>query len=161
MLKQNTKSPDFTARTHTGDTVQLSKVDAKFVILYFYPKDMTPGCTLQAREMNKHLDYFEEHNIKIFGISRDKEKAHIKFANECGLKFPLIVDEEKKICELYDVLVEKSMFGKKYMGVTRTTYIINPKEMKIVATIEKVNPLTHVENLKKIIEEIGLADNLP
>ena len=157
MLKTNQTAPDFTSQTHTGEEITLSKIDAKLVILYFYPKDMTPGCTIEAKQVNENLDFFNEKEIKIFGVSRDKLKEHLKFVEECKLDFPLIVDDEKKVCALYDVLIEKSMFGKKYMGVSRTTYIIDPKEMKVKAVIEKVNPLTHVEELKKLIT--GLETN--
>jgi peroxiredoxin Q/BCP len=154
MLKINDNAPDFESVTHDGEKVKLSDLNSDYTVLYFYPKDMTPGCTIQAIAIKDNIDFFEKNNIKIFGISRDSSKSHNKFVETFGLNFPLIVDEKTEISQKYGVLKEKSMFGKKYMGFERTTFIIDNRSMKIIGVLEKVNPATHMDDLKKLFEKM-------
>lgn len=148
------KAPDFTANVHTGEEIILSKVKSKFIILYFYPKDNTPGCTLQACSVRDSLSDLEHFGAKIFGVSKDTLKSHEKFVERFKLTFPLIVDENGDISKSYGVLKEKSMFGKKYKGIERTTFILD-KNLKVVEIMEKVSPNKHGVKLVEKIKELG------
>jgi thioredoxin-dependent peroxiredoxin len=122
-------------------------------VLYFYPKDDTPGCTVQACGFRDSFKDIEKLGAAILGISPDGVKSHEKFINKFSLPFPLLSDEEKQMCKDYGVWIEKSMYGRKYMGVARTTFIIN-KEGKIAKVFEKVKPEGHntevIETLKQL-----------
>ena len=144
-------APDFTAPVvgggfALGSTVTLSALKGKPVILYFYPKDDTPGCTKQACGIR---DAWHELSrmAHLFGVSVDSAKSHQKFIDKFSLPFPLISDDDKKIANAYGVWVEKSMYGKKYMGVERSTFVIGA-DGKIKAVIEKVKPEEHVRLLE-------------
>jgi peroxiredoxin Q/BCP len=141
-LKQGDIAPDFSAKLTDGSDFKLSDQKAKYIILYFYPKDDTPGCTLQACGIRDAYSEIKSLGAEIYGISRDDLKSHKKFVEKHGLNFPIIVDDEKIVCLLYDVLKDKSMFGKHYEGVERTTYILD-QNLKIVEVWEKVNPIGH------------------
>lgn len=141
-LKKNSIVPDFTAALDDGETVTLSKVQSKFIVLYFYPKDNTPGCTAQACGIRNSMPELEKLDAKVFGIGKGNKNSHKKFKSLFSLNFPLILDENLEISKLYDVLEERSMFGKKYMGIQRTTYILD-KDLKVLEVMESVNPLTH------------------
>jgi len=121
---------------------ELDNYSGKYIVLYFYPKDDTPGCTVQACGFRDSFKEIEKLNAVILGVSPDSDKSHDKFINKFQLPFPLIPDEDKKICEKYGVWVEKSMYGKKYMGVVRTTFIID-KNGQIAKVFEKVKPEGH------------------
>lgn len=116
--------PDFTGKTPDGEFT-LSEHRGKNVVLYFYPKDSTPGCTIESKSFRDHLPKFEQNNTVVVGISRDSIASHCKFIEKQGLTFPLISDEDESICKLFDVLKQKSMFGKKYMGIERSTFLID------------------------------------
>ena len=137
-LKEGDLAPSFTATNQNGETVSLSDYKGKNVILYFYPKDDTPGCTAEACSFRDNYQAMLGKGFEVIGVSTDDEKSHKKFVNKYSLPFALIADTDKSIVEAYGVWVEKSMYGKKYMGTARTTFIINPEGV-IVKVIDKVD----------------------
>ena len=151
MLTQGTKAPDFTLSDKDGNSVTLSSFLGKKVILYFYPKDNTPGCTRQACAFAVAYDGFRAKDIIVIGISRDSVASHAKFAEKYSLPFILISDPELQAIKAYDVWQEKKMCGKVGMGVVRTTYIIDEKGF-IEKVMEKVKPDT---NAAEILEYFG------
>jgi len=137
-LKEGDKAPDFTAKDQNGKMVSLTDFKGKTVILYFYPKDDTPGCTAEACDFRDNYQSLLGKGFEVIGVSTDDEKSHKKFETKFNLPFPLIADTEKEIVEAYGVWVEKNMYGKKYMGTARTTFIINADGV-IQKIIEKVD----------------------
>lgn len=154
MLKDGTIAPDFSLPNQSGELYSLSQFKGKWIVLYFYPKDLTPGCTTEACSFRDEFDGFEKLNATVIGISKDSTKQHQKFADKYELPFHLLSDEHGSVCEDYDVWKEKSMYGKKYMGINRSTYLINP-EGKIVKVYPKVKPKDHtlelLNDLKNLI----------
>jgi peroxiredoxin Q/BCP len=124
-LKDGDKAPEFTAKDQNGNAVSLADFKGKTVILYFYPKDDTPGCTAEACSFRDNYQSLLSKGYQVIGVSTDDEKSHKKFETKYSLPFPLIADEDKSIVEAYGVWAEKNMYGKKYMGTVRTTFIIN------------------------------------
>lgn len=118
-------APDFTAPTQTGEPLTLSSLRGQNVILYFYPKDDTPGCTKEACAFRDAFPQFKGANAVVIGISQDSVASHKKFAEKYGLNFPLVADLDGAICNAYGTWVEKSMYGKKYMGIERATFLID------------------------------------
>lgn len=137
-LKEGDKAPDFTAKDQNGKTVSLSDFKGKTVILYFYPKDDTPGCTAEACDFRDNYQSLIGKGYEVIGVSTDDEKSHKKFETKFNLPFPLIADPGKEIVDAYGVWVEKNMYGKKYMGTARTTFIINADGI-IQKIIDKVD----------------------
>lgn len=119
------EAPDFSLPNQNGDLVKLSDFRGKKVVLFFYPKDMTSGCTVEACDFRDRLAEFNELNVVVLGVSPDDEKSHQKFIEKEGLTFDLLADTEKEVCQAYSVWQEKSMYGKKYMGVNRSTFLID------------------------------------
>ncbi len=146
MIKEGNKAPDFTTRNQNGDKIKLSDFKGQRVVLYFYPKDDTPGCTKEACSFRDADDVFTEKGIKVFGISTDDEKSHQKFINKFSLPFDLLADTDKDIVEKYGVWDEKSMYGKKYMGTLRKTFLID-ENGKIVKIFDKVNVSEHADEV--------------
>ncbi len=144
--KEGSKAPAITLKGGNGDTVKLSDFKGKFVVLYFYPKDDTPGCTIEAKEFQASLAAFKKAGAVVIGISPDSEKSHCKFADKFGLKFTLLADEGHVVTEKYGLWVEKSMYGKKYMGVQRATFLIGG-DGKIVKVWPKVKPEGHAKEV--------------
>jgi peroxiredoxin Q/BCP len=144
--KIGTKAPDFSMATAGGGSVQLSKLKGKNVVVYFYPKDDTPGCTKEACGFNEMLAQFRKVDAEIVGISRDPIKSHDKFAVKYGLKFHLASDEDGKASAAYDTWIEKSMYGRKYMGLERSTYLVD-KAGIIRAVWRPVSVTGHVEEV--------------
>jgi len=140
--------PDFTAAS-TGGDFTLSAQRGKTVVLYFYPKDHTPGCTSQACGLRDAWSDFESH-AEIFGVSIDSPASHQKFIDKFKLPFPLLADTDRKLVEAYGVWVEKSMYGKKYMGVERSTFVIGA-DGRIARIFRKVKPEEHVDLLKNAL----------
>ena len=138
ILKAGDKAPGFTAKDQNGKTVSLSDFSGKKVILYFYPKDDTPGCTAEACDFRDNYQSMLSKGFEVIGVSTDDEKSHKKFETKYSLPFPLIADSDKSIVEAYGVWVEKNMYGKKYMGTARTTFIIDG-DGTIRHIIEKVD----------------------
>lgn len=140
------KAPDFTANDQDGNPVKLSDFQGKKVVLYFYPKDDTPGCTAQACNIRDNFSKFKKANMVVLGISSDDEKSHTKFIKKYSLPFPLIADTDKTINEAYGVWQEKTTFGKTYMGTVRTTFVIDEKGV-IENIIEKVKTDDHTDQI--------------
>jgi peroxiredoxin Q/BCP len=147
-LKVGQKAPDFSSTAQNGDIIRLSDQQGKKIILYFYPKDNTPGCTAQACNLRDNFPQLTEKGYIIFGVSTDTAESHIKFIQKQQLPFVLIADTDRSIHELYGVWQEKSMYGKKYMGTVRTTFIINENGV-IEDIIEKVNTKDHTSQIIK------------
>jgi peroxiredoxin Q/BCP len=145
-LEVGDKAPTFRAKNQDGDTVSLSDFKGKKVVLYFYPKDDTPGCTKEACEFRDGWSKFKKRGVAVLGVSTDDEKSHRKFAEKFSLPFPLLADPEKKIVNDYGVWGEKSMYGRKYMGTHRVTYVIDEKG-RIAAVWPKVKPEGHAEEI--------------
>ena len=146
MLKTGDKSPDFKLVADSGETISLKDYRGKKVILYFYPKDMTSGCTVEACDFRDNIKKIEKKNAVVIGVSADNTKSHVKFKQKHELPFTLLIDESKKMIEAYGVWQEKNMYGKKYMGIVRTTFLIDEKG-KIVKVWEKVSVTGHVEDI--------------
>ena len=142
MLTEGTLAPDFTLPTDTGEPLTLSSLRGRWVVLYAYPKDDTSGCTTQACEFRDLFPRFDATRAVILGISPDSVKSHQKFKAKYQLPFTLLADEEKVALQAYDLWKEKSMYGRKYMGVERTTVVIDP-EGRIARVFEKVKPAGH------------------
>ena len=146
MLKVGDKAPLFTLKDRTGETVSLSEFWGKKVVIYFYPKDNTPGCTRQACAFAQNYDKFKEKNISIIGISKDSVESHIKFANKYSLPFILLSDPDREAIEAYGVWKEKKLYGKVSMGVVRTTFIIDENGY-IEKIMPNVKPDTNAEEI--------------
>jgi thioredoxin-dependent peroxiredoxin len=140
------QAPSFEQKDQNGTLVKLSDFSGKKVVLYFYPKDDTPGCTAQACNLNENLPSLNARGFEIIGVSVDGEKAHQKFIKKYDLKFTLLSDEDHQMVESYGVWVEKSMYGKTYMGTARTTFLINEDGI-ITDIIAKVNTKNHSEQI--------------
>jgi len=148
-LKEGDKAPDFTAKDQNGKTVSLADFTGKNVILYFYPKDDTPGCTAEACSFRDNYQSLAGNGFEVIGVSTDSEKSHKKFETKYSLPFPLIADEDKNINEAYGVWVEKNMYGKKYMGTARKTFLIGPDGVikKIIDKVDTKNSSQQVLDL--------------
>jgi thioredoxin-dependent peroxiredoxin len=145
-------APDFELVANNGEAIRLSNFKGKYVVLYFYPKDMTPGCTTQACDFRDQYDSFSELNTVILGVSPDPVEKHQKFIEKHGLPFLLLVDDEHHVAELYDVWKLKKNFGKEYMGIERSTFIIDP-EGELVKEWRKVKVKGHVVEALEFIKE--------
>lgn len=141
-LEIGSKAPQFIGKDQNGNTIQLTDFAGKKLVLYFYPKDDTPGCTKQACNLRDNYELMLSKGYAVVGISSDNEKTHQKFITKYNLPFPLIADTDKSIHEHFGTWVEKSMYGRKYMGTARTTFIINEKGI-IEDIISKVNTADH------------------
>jgi len=141
-LKEGDKAPEFTAKDQNGKEVSLKDFLGKDVILYFYPKDDTPGCTAEACSFRDNYQALQQQGFSVIGVSTDDEQSHQKFVSKYQLPFTLIADEDKKIVEDYGVWVEKNMYGKKYMGTARKTFIIGADG-----------------NIRKIIDKVDTKDS--
>jgi peroxiredoxin Q/BCP len=149
-LKAGDKAPPFKGMTAEGP-LSLKDLKGSHVILYFYPKDDTPGCTLEACAFRDTLPRFKKMNARVFGVSKDDLKSHQKFADKYELPFTLISDADGSICESFDVWGEKSMYGKKYMGIERATYLID-KEGIIRQIWRKVSVDGHAEEVLNAVK---------
>lgn len=150
MLQVGELVPDFTLVDQDEKSRTLSQYRGKKVVLYFYPKDMTPGCTVQAEGMRDSMNDLEAKGIVVLGVSVDDVKSHKKFVEKHNLNFPLLADTEKTVVQAYGVWKEKSMFGKKYMGIQRDTFLID-EEGKLIQHFEKVNPLKHASQILALV----------
>ena len=150
MLQEKTKAPDFTLADKDGKKVSLSDFLGKKLVLYFYPKDNTPGCTRQACAFAGAYNAFKAKNIQVIGISKDSEASHVKFAEKYSLPFILLSDPELCAIKAYDVWQEKKMCGKVGMGVVRTTYIIDENGM-IEKVMPKVKPDTNAAEILEML----------
>ena len=146
MLKEGDKAPDFTAKDDEGNDVSLKDFRGKKVVLYFYPKDNTSGCTKEACDFRDNMGRIKRKDAVVLGVSPDSEKSHGKFKSKFDLTFPLLVDEDKKLVNAYGVWQEKSLYGRKFMGVVRTTFVIDEKG-KIAKIFSKVKVAGHVDEV--------------
>ena len=153
-LQPGNIAPDFTVSIAENKQLSLSELSGRYVVLYFYPKDNTPGCTIEARSFNALLPEFEKHGAEVIGVSKDSLKSHDKFKSLFDLKLHLGSDAEFELCKKYEVWIEKSMFGKKYMGINRTSFLID-KEGKIVHIWPKVKVRGHAQEVLDKIKELS------
>lgn len=151
MLKAKMRAPDFTLSDQNGDTVRLEDFRGKRVVLYFYPKDNTPGCTRQACAFAASYEQFQAQNVVVIGVSKDSVASHLKFAQKNELPFILLSDPDLQAIQAYDVWQEKKLYGKVSMGVVRTTYVINEQGI-IEKVMPKVKPDT---NAAQILEYLA------
>ena len=152
MVKEGNKAPDFSGKNQDGKPIKLSSFRGKKkVVLYFYPKDMTPGCTTEACDFRDQFKKFK--NTVILGISVDSPERHRKFIDKYNLPFELIADENKKICTKYGVWQEKKLYGKTFMGIVRSTFIID-KAGTVKKILPKVKVKDHVEEVVEILKKI-------
>lgn len=142
----NKQAPDFTLENEKGKKVSLADFKGKNVVLYFYPKDMTPGCTTEACDFRDAYEDFSSLNAVILGVSMDDANRHTKFIEKHGLPFSLLVDEDHAVAEKYGVWVLKKMYGREYMGIERSTFLIN-EEGKVVGEWRKVRVKNHIEQV--------------
>lgn len=147
------KAPDFSLPDQNGKLVSLKNFKGKWLVLYFYPKDDTSGCTVEAIDFTKGTNNFEQLNVVIVGVSPDDTKSHCKFIEKHKLGITLLSDTDTKMLQDYEVWQEKRLFFKKYMGVVRTTFLIDPKG-KIVCVWNNVDVKGHADDVKKKIEEL-------
>ena len=151
MLEQGIKAPDFCLFDKDGQEVRLSDFLGKKVVLYFYPKDNTPGCTRQACAFSWAYDGFKAKNVAVIGVSKDSVESHRRFAEKYSLPFVLLSDPERKVIEAYDVWKEKKMYGKVSFGVVRSTYIID-EQGYIEKVMPKVKPDSNAEEILGYLE---------
>lgn len=152
MLKAGDKAPDFKINTDDG-IFQLSKNKGHPVVVYFYPKDDTSGCTAEARDFSESADAFKDENVTVIGISPDSVESHKKFKDEHGFSVLLGADETRKVIEKYGVWVEKNMYGRKYMGVERATFLVDSKG-RIAEVWRKVRVTGHIKKVLKAIKAL-------
>ena len=150
--KINNKAPVFKGECTGNKTISLSDLKGKNVVLYFYPKDSTPGCTTEGQDFRDLKAQFTKANTVIFGLSRESIKSHENFKKKEKFNFDLISDPDEKICNQYDVIKEKSMYGKKFMGIERSTFLINPNG-EIIREWRKVKVPGHVEEVLSELKE--------
>ena len=149
-------APDFALQADDGSTVKLSNLRGKKVIRYFYPKDNTPGCTTQACDLRDRIQEFDARGAVVYGISADDVKSHVKFRDKYDLPFRLLADVGHKVAEQYGVWVQKSMLGKKYMGIERATFLIDGKGV-IRGIWRKVKVPGHVDEVLKEVKKLAEA----
>lgn len=142
------QAPDFESKDQDGNTIKLSDYNGKKVVLYFYPKDNTPGCTAQACDLRDNYEALQKAGYEVIGVSSDSGKSHQKFIQKFELPFILLADEDKSVHEKFGTWVEKSMYGKKYMGTARTTFIIDENGV-ITEIIDKVKTKEHTNQIIK------------
>lgn len=152
MLKVNDKAIDFNLNDAEGNEVSLSSFKGKKIVLYFYPKDNTPGCTIEAKGFKDVYDEILDKGAVVVGVSPDGQASHCRFRDKFELPFHLVSDPEHTLAEAYGSWGEKSMYGKKYMGIIRSTFIIN-EDQTISHVFPKVSPKTHADEILKALEE--------
>jgi thioredoxin-dependent peroxiredoxin len=150
LLSVGDRAPEFKTKDQDGETVSLKDFKGKKVVLYFYPKDDTPGCTKEACSFRDGFGAFRRRKIEVLGVSVDDERSHKKFAEKFSLPFRLLADPDKKVVKAYGVWGEKNMYGRKYMGTNRVTYVIDEKG-KVAAVWPKVKPEGHAEEILEAI----------
>ena len=158
MLAPGDTAPDFTLPDQNGDPVTLSALRGQTVVIYFYPKADTPGCTTQACGVRDHRDDYEAAGAAVFGVSPDSVKDVAKFEEKFSLGFPLLADEDNSVAEAYGVWVEKSMYGRRYMGNERTTFVIGPDGL-IQRVLRKVKPAEHDELVLGVVRAAGVLED--
>jgi len=145
--------PDLTVATTKNEALKLRDLKGKNLILYFYPKDNTPGCTTQGQDFRDHYKTFQKADTEILGVSRESIRSHNNFINKYEFPFDLISDPDEVLCKAFDVIKEKNMYGKKYMGIERSTFIFD-KDAKLIHEVRKVKVKTHVEEMLEFIKAL-------
>ena len=153
MLKINTKAPNFKLLSTSKETYSLKNSLGKYVVIYFYPKDDTPGCTIETNDFNKLLSKFEKLECEIYGISKDNIKSHDKFRDKYKIKFNLLADEEIKILKKYKVWGKKKFMGREFMGLIRSTFLID-KKGKIIKIWKNVKVKDHAKEVLNFLKSI-------
>ena len=153
MLKINSKAPNFNLISTNGNSYSLKDSIGRYVVLYFYPKDDTPGCTIETNDFNKLLSKFKKLNCEVYGISKDNIKSHNKFKEKYKIKFDLLADDEIKIVKSYKVWAKKKFMGREFMGVVRSTFLIDPKG-KIVKIWDNVKVKDHAQEVLDSLKHI-------
>ena len=153
MIKEDTKAPDFNLLSTANKKYSLNDSLGKYLVLYFYPKDDTPGCTIETNEFNKLLSKFKKLECEIYGISKDNLKSHYKFKDKYKIKFDLLADEELKVLKKYKVWKKKKFMGKEFMGVVRTTYLLD-KKGQILKVWNNVKAKDHAEEVLETLKNI-------
>jgi peroxiredoxin Q/BCP len=156
VLQPGDQAPDFELPGQNGDPVKLSDLKGQTVVLYFYPRADTPGCTTQACSVRDRSSEYKAAGARVIGVSPDPVEAVAKFSSKFDLDFTLLADDDLAVAEAYGTWVEKSMYGKRYMGVQRATFIIDP-DGKIAKVFPKVSPKTHDEVVLKALAELAAA----
>ncbi|MCW5589932.1 MAG: peroxiredoxin [Legionellales bacterium] len=151
--------PNFTIEATNGKKIQSAELKGHNVVLYFYPKDCTPGCTLESETFRDFHKKFQQHNTLIFGISRDSIKSHENFKSKYQLPFELLSDHNEALCELFDVIKMKNMYGKQVRGIERSTFLLNT-ELKLVKEWRKVKVPGHVEEVLSAVKELSNSATL-
>jgi len=154
MLSVGDKAPQFTLNDGDGNKIKLSDFKGKKVVLYFYPKDLTPGCTIEACAFRDDVGALKKLGAVVLGVSADSEKTHQKFTTKHSLNFPLLADVDHQMSEQYGAWQEKSMYGRKYWGIARITYLIDEKG-KIAKVWPKVKPAEHSQEVIEAIKSLG------
>ena len=153
MNKENTKAPDFTLPSTNGENQKLKDLLGKYVVIYFYPKDDTPGCTIETNDFNKLLPKFKKLNCEIFGISKDTIKSHDKFREKFKIKFDLLSDEEIKVLKKYKVWGKKKFMVREFMGIIRSTFLID-KKGKIIKVWDNVKVKDHAKEVLETLKSL-------
>ena len=153
MIKENTKAPLFTLPSTNNNNYSLKDSLGNYVIIYFYPKDDTPGCTLETNDFNRLLPKFKKLNCEILGVSKDNLKSHDKFKHKYKIKFDLLADEELKVLKKYKVWGKKKFMGREFMGIIRSTYLID-KKGKILKVWDNVKVKDHAKEVLKTLQNI-------
>ena len=153
MLKINTKAPTFNLSSTSGNSYSLKDSIDKYVVLYFYPKDDTPGCTIETNDFNKLLTKFKKLNCDVLGISKDDLKSHNKFKEKYKIKFDLLADDKIKIVKSYKVWAKKKFMGREFMGIVRSTFLIDPRG-KIVKIWDNVKVKDHAQEVFDTLKSI-------
>lgn len=146
-------APKFTLPDQVGEPISLAEIDEEFIVLFFYPKDNTPGCTIEAREFSKDLKRYRARNTRVLGISGGDQKSKAKFVEKCALKVQLLSDTEFATAGKYKVFGEKSFMGRKFMGICRTTFILD-KNRKIAHVFNAVKPLGHSSEVLAVLKRL-------
>ena len=154
MLKTNTKAPDFKLPSTSKDKYSLKDSIGKYVVIYFYPKDDTPGCTIETNDFNKLLSKFKKLECEVYGISKDNLKSHDKFRDKYKIKFDLLADEELTVLKKYKVWGKKKFMGREFMGIIRATFLID-KKGKIIKIWENVKVKDHAKDVLETIKNIS------
>lgn len=154
MIEQGMKAPDFKLPGAGGKTLSLADLAGQWVVVYFYPRDNTPGCTTEAQDFSELYDAFTAKNAKIIGISRDSVKKHDNFREKQGLKVDLASDEDGSVCEAYGVWVEKTLYGKTSMGIQRATFLIDPQAV-VSRVWPRVRVAGHASEVLQVLEELA------
>jgi peroxiredoxin Q/BCP len=153
-MKEGQKVKDFALQNQDGEIVRLSDAAGKPVVLFFYPRADTPGCTIEACGFRDHLKMLQDAGVVVWGISRDTVKAQKKFADKYKLNYPLLADPDEKVCNQFGVMKEKNMYGKKVMGIERTTFLIG-QDQTLMKIFPKVTPEGHAEEVLAVLDAEG------